>query len=425
MAAWVVCAGQGESAAIRDFLLGGDRQARIELQGDPWRARELLSGPLAGAGVVVGEGVVGPEPVNLAAAMAADGWAREVVLAVRHASGSLRSRANRAGISRVIASSDLSVPGARSEAPRGDVTPRAGGGADGVPAVGQEGPGIEGAPRVERREGSAVIALVSGRGGVGKSTVAAVAGHIAAGWGMRVALLDLDLAFGNLAALAGAGQAGDLSGAVEGELGAEALGACAAQAAERLHVWGPCKAPEYAETVQPHATDLVSLLTHEHDLVIVDTTTNWGDAVASAAQAADRLVIVSDERPGAIPALSRCGGLAVRLGIARTRIVRLMNGCDARRRDEAFVTRAAVGLECAREVRVLDGGQEAVELLSGGHAADLARTENPLASSLATGLAQLLQELGCLPESEEATRALEGRRRPRHFLGIRREAGAA
>lgn len=423
MAAWVVCAGRDESAGIRDYLLGGDRQARVELEGNPWRARELLSGRLAGAGVVVGEGAEGPEAVNLAAAMAADGWAREVVLVVGHASGSLRSRANRAGISRVITSSDLSS-GTCPRSASADAAASAQEGTGGAPA-GAPGAGAEGMPSVGRREGSAVIALVSGRGGVGKSTVAAVAGHIAAGWGMRVALLDLDLAFGNLAALAGAERPGDLSGAVEGGLGAESLGACAAQAAERLRVWGPCRAPEYAETVQPHAADLVSLLTHEHDLVIVDTTTNWGDAVASAAQAADRLVIVSDERPGAIPALSRCGGLAVRLGIARTRIVRLMNGCDARRRDEAFVTRAAVGLECAREVRVLDGGQEAVELLSGGHAADLARTDNPLASSLATGLARLLQELGCLPESEEAARALEGRRRPRHFLGIRREAGAA
>jgi len=423
MAAWVVCAGQSQSAAIRDYLVGCDRGAKVEVVEDPIVARRSLAGRFAGAGVVVGEGTLGPEPVNLAAAIASDGWAREVVLAVGHASGSLRSRANRAGISRVTTSSDVVSylrPQSLAIVPGGP----AGGGPKASAVSSEETRGRAAAP-VERRDGAAVIVFVSGRGGVGKSTVAAVAGYIAAGWGMRVALLDLDLAFGNLASLAGAERPGDLSGMAKSELDAGALGEHAVQVAERLRVWGPCKAPEYAETVQPIAADLVALLTHEHDLVIVDTTTNWGDAVASAAQAADRLVIVSDERPGAIPALSRCGGLAVRLGIARTRIVRLMNGCDARRRDEAFVTRAAVGLECAREVRVLDGGEEAVELLSGGHAAELARTDNPLATSLATGLAQLLRELGCLPDSEEAARALEGRRRPRHFLGIRREASSA
>ncbi len=47
------------------------------------------------------------------------------------------------------------------------------------------------------------MVLVSGRGGVGKSTLSALGGA-AAGWGLDVALLDLDLAFGNLASLLGA-----------------------------------------------------------------------------------------------------------------------------------------------------------------------------------------------------------------------------
>ena len=112
---------------------------------------------------------------------------------------------------------------------------------------------------------------------------------------------------------------------------------------------------------------------------------------------------------------------AVRLGVARTRIVRLVNGCDARGRDEARLMRAAQGFEFAREIRVLDGGGEATELLASGHAPELAASGDGFAESLATGLAQLLKELGRLPDNEGALKALEGKRRQRGFLGRRRE----
>lgn len=393
MGSWLVVAGERQANALQDYLVRSGIPQQVRIEQDCWRARAVLAGELAGANVVVGEGAVGPAAVNVAAAFAADGHAGEVVLAVHQASGSLRSRANRAGITRVLTSDELVD---RPASASGDA-------------------------RGERREGVPVVCFVSGRGGVGKSTVCALAGHIAASWGMDVAAVDLDLAFGNLYALCGLDRPCDLTPGGEAA-DPELIVSCGRQAAERLHVWGPCASPEFAELVQPRAEQLVAQLTQTHDLVLVDTTSSWSDAVACAAQMADRLVIVSDDRPGALSALARCGALAVRLGVARTRIVRLMNGCDARGRDETFVTQAAQGLECARELRVLDGGAEAAELLASGHAAELARLANPLSTSLATGLAQLLRELGHLPTCEAAARALEGPRHPRHFLDKLREA---
>ncbi len=245
---------------------------------------------------------------------------------------------------------------------------------------------------------------------------------MAAAWGMDVACLDLDLAFGNLFSLCGASRQADLFQAAECDLDDKALEGLGVAAAERVHVWGPCRNPEYAEVVHPLVAEMVARLTHNHDLVLVDTTASWGDATACVAQLADRLVIVSDERPGAIPALSRCGSLAVRLGIARTRIVRLMNGCDPRMRDATFVARAAVGLECAREIRVPDGGLEVVELMSTGKAAELVSLDNPMPVAVAHGLAQLLKELGTLPECEAAAKALEGKQRSKRPFFRMREA---
>lgn len=565
MANWVICAGGEQAAAIERYLRACDAAGTVERATDAWRLRSsLASGEPGTRHVVVGEGLEGPSAVNVAAAIVADRRVREVVLVVAHASGSLRSRAKRAGIARVVTVGELAVCGA-NPAPRakgasgvgrarigglpappavdtngtaggragnaaealagsgakpragvGSQAPRAGGQADAAGVMGPSGqagaeggmgkmdpaaargmaapetvdtkatplsvgtssasgaslgegnewqgdaastagmasspgeatglavptavggnagaacPGVgstasgpksESEPEAARREGVPVLCLVSGRGGVGKSTVAALMAHMASSWGMRVALLDLDLAFGNLFALCGLDAPADLTPVAQpGQATAERILACGRAASGNVTLWGPCALPEYAETVQPRAERLISQLTQGHDLVIVDTSSSWGDACASAAQAADRLVIVSDERPGAIASLARCAALAVRLGIARTRIVRLMNGCDPKRRDESFVARAAVGLETAREIRVADGGGEAVELLSRGHAAQLAASPCEMSSNLACGLAQLLKELGRLPENEAARQALGGRKPVRRLLRKMREA---
>lgn len=415
MATWVICAGEAQARQLAAYVRSCDEAASVVVERVPVRLRARLRTDLAGACVIVGEGLEGPDPVNLAAAVAADGNACEVVLALASTSGSMRSRAKRAGVSRVITSADYAArpDSCQSRSQEKGDSAIAGRAAGGEALV---------AP-VARREGVPVIVLVSGRGGVGKTTLAALFASMAASWGVDVAALDLDLAFGNLASLCGVTHPADLAQLAEGSVDDEAVERLGVRAGEHLRVWGPCRAPEYAECVQPLAADLIARLTHAHDLVIVDTPSSWGDAVAGAAQQADRLVIVSDDRPGAIPALARCGSLAVRLGIARTRIVRLMNGCDPRRRDESFVARAAVGLECAREVRVLDGGLDLVELLGAGGMPELLVSENPAVADAAHGLAALLKELGRLPEAEGARRALAGGSRPKRLFGLARGEG--
>ncbi len=511
MATWVVSCAYELAAPLERYVRACDAQAGVTHVRDGREMRARLRTDLAGAYALVGDGAGGEsglDAVNIAAAVAADGRAAEVVLVTRSGSGSLRSRAKRAGVDRVLDLSELGglfdgcghepafgtgPGGARAQGPsaaerdgrwgdaeaaygeapgagcgqrgRGDMgcgqggrsavgraqgeRPDSGCGQCGHGGAGcaQDGRGdarLAGSeaqderassatscatglmapqqPKATRREGVPVLAFVSGRGGVGKSTLVALAAHMAAAWGMDVACLDLDLAFGNLFSLCGAQRHVDLAQAADGAASDEALEGLGIAAAEHVHVWGPCKSPEYAEAVQPLAADLVARLTHSHDLVLVDTSASWGDATACAAQLADRLVIVSDERPGAIPALARCGGLAVRLGIARTRIVRLMNGCDPRMRDSSFVARAAVGLECAREIRVPDGGIEVVELMNTGKAADLMALDNPMPAAVAHGLAQLLKELGALPECEAAAKALEGKQRSRKLFARMREA---
>ena len=165
-------------------------------------------------------------------------------------------------------------------------------------------------------------------------------------------------------------------------------------------------------------------VSREFELVVIDTSTTFTDAVAQAAQRADRLVIVTDAREGSLSSAARTSGLAVRLGVARTRIARIENRANPRSRPDLSAGRVEVGLETARVYRVFEGGRGVSELLAEGHAEELCETGYEFGDSLASVLAKLLAELGRLPDCEEAKcayeRTDEGRRLS--LFSLRREA---
>lgn len=422
--------------------------------------RERLHDEEPGAvGAIVGHSSDGVSDMNLAAALVHDGFASEVVLVARGASGSLRSRASRAGISRVV---DAAVApafelvaasgGAHSQASEDggelahatredDVSQeRSNSLVEKVPAVGPaESVGVSDAAAPQGSEAEPVQAVVvargsdaapiltvsSGRGGVGKTALVALMASVAARWGMDVAVVDLDLSCGDLHVCFGVNKGPDIVRiAPDGVPTPESMGRASVRCAEHVHLWGPCERPEMAELVMPHVATLLSYLSSRYDLVLVDTSTTFTDGVAQAVQSCDRLLVVHDERPGAVASAARISALAVRLGVARTRIVRVINLGDPRTKANAFEGRAEVGLETARMHRVVDGGIEAEDLLVSGKVGELVATGTDVVGCVSTLLAQTLAELGKLPDNEEARKASDPRagKRRRTLFGRRKEA---
>lgn len=456
MSEWVVLCSDADFDEVTRTVASIDRHATISRarSQDDLRRRAATS-RTDGVSVMVGATGERVSEINLAAAVAKDGRARFVGIAKRGASGSFRSRAARAGIGLVV---DLNDVG--DETPAADVggeVPAAlgrrvgvGGGApdrrqsEGVPVLGaarvEAPPVARGLSRqrsnavadlmldLDEPSGSAapalapVLVLCSGRGGVGKTTIAVCSAVIAGRWGLRVCLLDLDLSCGNAHALLGLPGGPDLASL--GKTGPGPLAQLSQTSPSGVSLIGPCARPETAELVFPHVGSLIEEASKEFDLVIVDTSTTFTDAVAQAAQRADRLVIVTDSREGSIAAAARTSGLAVRLGVARTRIARIENRANPRFKPDLSLGRAEVGLETARVYRVFEGGRDVGGLLGEGKAAELCEPGSALADSLASGLAKLLAELGRLPDCDEAREAYErtdeGRRLP--LFVPRREA---
>ena len=418
MSRWLGLCEQGDVRDLAQAVLEADATAELELvrDGDALRLAVLAAEPDEFA-VAVGPVRGCVSGVNLAAAVARDGNARQVLLAARGVSGSLRSRAVQAGVDVVVDLEEAKGTGGAGSGDE-DTTPD-GGQVSAVPAP-------EPAPAPGHEGGRApIIVFCSGRGGVGKTSVAVMAAAQAAAWGMRTVVVDLDLSCGNAHSLLGVVRPSDLARlGEEGEVSAGLVDELAVASAAGPCVMGPCDRPEAAELAAPHVGDLLARASEAFDLVVVDTSPTFTDAVAQAAQLADRLVIVSDGRAGTLSALSRTSGLAVRLGVARTRIARLENRANPRAKADLSLARAEVGLEAARVYRSFEGGEEVADLLASGLVGDLVGSGSPFATSMATTIAQLLAELGCLPDDEGAARAAVGsttRRWPGLF-GRRREA---
>lgn len=352
-------------------------------------------------GAIVGLSAHGVSDVNLAAALASDGRASEVILVARFVTGSLRSRAVQAGISQVIDIDDIIFDELAS-------------GVADVSDTGTLGTPVDESPVT--KDLAPIIVLASGRGGVGKTSIAALGASTMAHWGLDVALCDLDLANGNLPSCFGVGTWTDPSSYVLGGVldVAQARGACV-KAADGVSLWGPCVRPEMAEQAMPAVRSLLSELSCNHDVVVVDTSSTCTDGVAQAMQAADRLILLHDAGPGSIAPLARVSALAVRLGVARARIVRVENGCLPRMVASPFTPLAEVGLETAKAMRVPEGGDEIRELLSGGRVDELRELGGGFARGVATVFATVLEELGMLPDNEAARRAA---RKPRQHRGL-------
>lgn len=251
-----------------------------------------------------------------------------------------------------------------------------------------------------------LISFVSGRGGMGKTALCACMASLAAHMGFRVALLDFDLACGNLSLCFGDRQVSDLARLLDNSFAGAADTSCVSDEAlakvgfcisDKLCLWGPVERAEMQELVSPYLGQLMNYVRRTFDIVFVDTSTTFTDAVAQAVQASARVMIVHDDLPDALHGLAKTSALAVRLGVARGRIARIENFSNPHSRVDLDFGRNEVGLEGAESYKVLDGGMNVHELIATGHVLELVDSKNNFVRSTQALLTELVHDLSLTP----------------------------
>ncbi|MCI7409632.1 MAG: P-loop NTPase [Collinsella sp.] len=272
-----------------------------------------------------------------------------------------------------------------------------------------------------------VICAVSGSGGCGKSTIVATMAHAASLLGLRAAVLDLDLMFGNLYDLLGADAPHDMATLIEpsvaGALAEPDVVAASMRVAPGVTLWGPVAAPERAELMARPVELLLDILRRESDVVLIDTSVFWGDAVAAAVAACDRCLVVGDAAVSSATSAARVIELASRVGVPRTRMSAVFNRFGARGADEDVAMRFEIACALSSKIRIADGGQDLAALMAFGRADEAVGQTSAFASSVREATREMLVELGCAvgPWSDMVADRATRTERPRIRLPWSRE----
>ncbi len=172
---------------------------------------------------------------------------------------------------------------------------------------------------VQRTHAPRVIAVTSGKGGVGKSVISANLGVCLARQGRRVLLVDADLALANLDLMLGVRARSSVRDVVESKLriedaivegpaGVRLLPACS----------GDATLADVEEHTRVSLMEAIDSLEDRFDTLVVDTGAGIGsNAVAFAAAAQQTLVVVTPDPASLADAYAMIKILATRCGLAR------------------------------------------------------------------------------------------------------------
>jgi flagellar biosynthesis protein FlhG len=170
-----------------------------------------------------------------------------------------------------------------------------------------------------------VVAIVSGKGGVGKTNVAVNVAIALAAAGQRVLLVDADLGLANVDLVLGQRPHGDLGHVLAGKM---SLGDIIQEGPAGIHwVPGASHMPAISRIGERRREALLERLTAletQHDYLLIDAPAGIGQGVLYLARQADELLLVTTPEPTAMMdayALLKAAAASGRDAIGRVRLV--------------------------------------------------------------------------------------------------------
>ncbi len=243
----------------------------------------------------------------------------------------------------------------------------------------------------QQTEGSGIVAaFISGRGGVGKSSLTVLTAFDLWLKGSRVVMIDLDLQFGDVGVLAGNEPESRIQ-----RVGIEQV------CTNRMRIPGlegslllleAPQNPELAEELIHQVSALLTALRKVADIVLINTSCLWNEMAAVLASSVDKLVICMDQRATSITATRQVVDLCIRLHIPSTHLYFLLNRC-ARNAPITDID-ASLAMGGVKIRTVADGGADVDELLSLGCPLELLSSRSPLRQSIRELGASLLEKPG-------------------------------
>lgn len=350
--------------------------------------RYVMAGEPTDRSAIVGSDIDDVDPLNLIAALKKDNPERLVMTLDSDWGLSFSENAVKAGVDRSISREDLgSILAQCHEGPAKqdavDVD---------VPVEKEAHP----VPDAADADSGICMSVVSGRGGVGKSTLCLMLALAAKSQGLRVIVLDMDMQFGDLNFLCNQDSSFSPIGYGLGgtELDFRKLGAGA------IPVLYPMEKPEYSELLSKETGQLLDRARKGADLVLVNTGSFWTDIHADLMSWSDVVLFVMDQRASSIRGCRAARDLCIRMGIPSSRFCFVLNRCTNRGHVSIYDCAISLGVDEVHEVP--DGGPEVEEAFSLGVPSSFYDEGGPLVESLEEVVSSTLARFGIKTEGSKA-----------------------
>lgn len=360
------------------------------------------------------------DPINLAAALKKDSKNRGVYLVAFQGSGSLKSRANAAGIDATLTQKDfvsryadfkqrgihesLSRQAPSFLSQQNTPKPQNQAQVASPSFIAQSTPG----------KSAHVISVVSASGGSGKSTIASLSALFSQGLGYRTLLLDADLQFGDMRYFLGEQDPLTFDRAIKdpsllARLSPDNLRPAIIAAPEKL---------EESELFSAEIPRLLEVLKKNFDVIIVNTGAFWADQHISLIERSSTVLFLVDQRPSSLRSCKHALNLCSRCGVASNPFLLALNRCTR----NAPLT--SIDVSCALQgmhtIELAEGGKEVSDLLGAGVPFELIESRNELCISVERMLLEVL------PRADKLPRILDKKRSGKKSFKLRRrKRGAA
>ncbi len=223
---------------------------------------------------------------------------------------------------------------------------------------------------------SFVLSIVSGSGGSGKSSVAAIVATLAQSTGAKTLALDADFQFGDQQWLLGRKAPFDL---VELARRGNRVLELVPDGNLPAVVSAPIRLEE-SEFAIASIKQLIALARSDFDIIVVNTGSFWMDAHLDLLESSDQTLFLMDQRPTSIRACSHAIELCVRCGLPLQRFSFALNRCSRQALLSSLDASCALKGVKVREFR--DGGKDVSELLGAGLPLELIDSKNPFVLDL-------------------------------------------
>lgn len=355
-------------------------------------------------------------PINLAATLKQDEPSRSVCVMSSQETGSLCSRARAAGLEATLSRHDFiarygqrkSEQRACSDACGGAYSDACGDacGAEVKPLDEVLSAKTQKLKRLTSTKENAafLISVVSGSGGAGKSTIAALMACLSQTRGFSTLLLDFDLQFGDMASMLGLESPYSVDEILETPARIETL---VPEGLKPAVLAAPPRI-ELAESVSENTSVLLDIIEPHFEVVVANTGAAWADQHAVLLERSAKSVFLIDQRPSSLRACRHALDLCARLGIATSPFIFALNRCSKAAPFTPLDVSCAFGGTPIAEFK--DGGFEVESHLSSGSPLELIESGNDLCVSIDAVLSEVLPskqgEKASAPEGERPKRTL-------------------